>query len=294
MSELIVNGGLPVGSLQKACIELWRSAGYKIVVEERSFFPTIDDPELDLILLRPQEIPRYVAEGKLDFGITGYDCIVECECENRVTEMAELIFSKVSRKPTRWVLAVPVDSPIQVSTDLEGKSIDTEFVTMTRRWLDRQGIQADVRFSWGATEVKPGRFCDAIVEATETGGSLKRNGLRVVAEVLRSTPRFIANPVAFADPRKREKMEDIVLMLKGVLDAEGKVFLEMNVAEKNLPAVLELLPALQVPTISSLVRAEGYAVKSIVDETVVRTIIPKLKRAGARDIVESPITKLIP
>lgn len=215
-------GALPSGSLQQPCLELWRNAGYRITVPDRSLYPQIDDPEIELLLLRPQEIPRYVAEGKLDFGICGYDCMVECACEEQVVTMAEFTFSKVSRHPTTWVVAVPNDSAIKEPADLAGKSIDTEFVTMTKRWLQGLGIEAPVRFSWGTTEVKPGRFCDAIVEATETGNSLRRNGLRIVAEVLKSTPRFIASPEAFADPWKREKMEDIALMLRATLDAEGK------------------------------------------------------------------------
>ncbi|HLD08364.1 MAG TPA: ATP phosphoribosyltransferase [Candidatus Peribacterales bacterium] len=293
MNQKKLKGQLPAGSLQQANLELWRSAGYKIGVKERSLFPTIDDPELDLILVRPQEIPRYVAEGKADFGITGSDCIAECECEDRVVEMAELVFSKVSRKPTRWVLAVSQDSPIQGLQDLNGTSIDAEFVTMTNRWLSARGIQATVRYSWGATEVKPGRFCDAIVESTETGESLMRNGLRIVAEVMQSTPRFIANPVSFADPWKREKMEDIVLMLQGALAAEGKACLTMHVREENLETILPIIPALRSPTVSRLASEGWFSLTAIIDEMVVRVIIPKLKRAGAEGIIESPISKLI-
>lgn len=293
-SDCVLQGALPVGSLQQACMELWCSAGYRLMLEERSYLLSVDDPGLDLVLVRPQEIPRYVAEGRLDFGICGFDCMVECECESRVVEMAELVFSKVSRKPTLWVLAVPVDSPIREVSDLQGKSIDAEFVTMTRRWLQQQNVEATVRFSWGATEVKPGRFCDAIVEATETGRSLRRNGLRVIAEVLRSTPRFISRPEAYADPWKREKMEDIVIMLQGTLAAEGKVGLMMNVREENFPAVVKLLPALHAPTVAPLAEPGWVAVSTIVDETVVRVIIPRLKQTGAEGIVEFPVSKIVP
>ncbi len=291
-----LKGALPSGSLQQPCLELWRSAGYRIDVKERSLFPTIDDPELELILLRPQEIPQYVAEGKIDFGIAGFDCVVECDCEQEVIEMGEFVFSKKSKKPTVWVLAVAEDSPFQEVNDLKGKLIVTEFVRMTRKFLFAKYFtqdEVDVRFSWGATEVKPGRFCDAILEATETGESLRRNGLRIIARVLESTPRFIADPAAYADPLKREKMEDIVLMLKGALDAEGKVFLAMNVELENLDRVVEILPALYSPTMSPLMKRGWFALSTVIEETVVRVIIPKLKRAGATCIVESPVSKLI-
>lgn len=289
-----LSGALPSGSLQKPCMELWASAGYKIRVEERSCHPTVDDPDLNLILLRSQDIPRYVANGKLDFGICGYDCTVEAGCVEDVVEMSELIFSKVSRVPIKWVLAVKADSAIQNIGDLQGKLIQTEFAGMTRRWLREQNVEATVEFSWGTTEVKAGRFCDAIVEATETGNSLRKNGLRIVAEVLQSTPRFIASKAAYDDPWKREKMEDIVLMLKGALDAEGKVWLTFNLPADNLPTVVQILPALQAPTISPLAGEGWVSLNTIIDEAVVRTIIPKLKRAGAVHIVESPISKLIP
>lgn len=288
-----LTGALPSGSLQQPCLELWKNAGYRITVPERSFFPQIDDPEIELLLLRPQEIPRYVAERKLDFGICGFDCMMECVCEERVVTMAEFTFSKVSRHPTTWVLAVPNGSPIVQTSDLTGKTIATEFVTMTRRWLQALGIEAIIEFSWGTTEVKPGRFCDAIVEATETGNSLKRNGLRIVAEVLKSTPRFIASSEAFADPWKREKMEDIALMLRATLDAEGKVGLMLNAKRSDCEGIIAFLPALQKPTVCSLSDPDWVSITSIVDEAVVRQIIPVLKRAGAEGIVEYPIGKLI-
>lgn len=293
MLEKQLTGALPSGSLQKPCLELWGNAGYCIRVDERSLTPSVDDPELDLILMRPQDIPYYVALGNLDFGICGYDCMVERGCETRVKEMAELVFSKVSRKPTRWVLAVKDASPFQTVKDLQGKRIATEFVTMTRAWLLQKQVDASVEHSWGATEVKPGRVCDAIVEVTESGASLMRNGLRIIDDVLQSTPRFIANPAAFEDPWKREKMEDIVLMLKGSMDAEGKVGLMLNVSAANLEAVLGCLPALRSPTVSSLAKKGWFALNTIVGETTVRVMIPQLKRAGAVDIVEYRVSKLI-
>ncbi|MBI3332277.1 ATP phosphoribosyltransferase [Candidatus Peregrinibacteria bacterium] len=272
---------------------MWRSANYQINLAERSLFPVIDDSEISLMLLRPQEIPRYMAEGKLDFGICGYDCLVECECEERIVEMAELVFSKQSRKPTIWVLAVSASSPIRCRSELSGKSIQTEFVTMTRRWLAKNSIEANVQFSWGATEVKAGRFCDAIVEATETGNSLRRNGLIILDEVLRSTPRFIANPEAYADPWKREKMEDIVFNLRGVLDAEGKSWISLNVTQEDLQKVVQILPALCSPTEARLNKEGWSSLTAVVDEAVIRAILPKLKRAGAADIVVSPISRVI-
>ncbi len=294
MNILSVSGALPSGSLRDPCIDLWLSAGYRMTVSDRSYFPKIDDPEIDLILLRPQEIPRYIAEGSLDFGICGYDCILECNAEDQVVELAELVFSKVTRAPLRWVVAVPIDSPIREVADLDRKRIDTEFVFMTQRWLQSKQIQADLRFSWGTTEVKPGRgFCDAIVEATETGGSLERNNLREVAEVCRSTPRFIAGRKAFDDPWKREKMEDIALMLRSTLDAEGKEGLKMNARRIDSERIIAFVPALRKPTVASLSDPDWVSIETIVEETVVREIIPKLKRAGAEGIVTFPIQKLI-
>jgi len=287
-------GALPAGSLQEPCLDLWRKAGYQLTLGERSYFPSVDDPDLDLILLRPQEIPQFVAEGMLDFGICGYDCILEARCEDRIFKLTELMFSKVSRQPTTWVLAVPEDSSIREIGDLEkGSIIYTEFVSMTLDWLKKKGTEADVRFSWGATEVKPGRFCDAIVEATETGRSLRKNGLRIVAEVEKSTARFITSRGARDCSWKSDKMDDIVLMLRGTLDAEGKVGLMLNVRRENLPAVTEVLPSLHSPTISSLTDPEWCAVNTIIEETIVRAMIPRLKRAGAMGIVEYPLNKII-
>jgi ATP phosphoribosyltransferase len=291
MSDQILKLGIPAGSLQEATAELFRRSGYKITFASRSYYPQMDDPEIHCTLIRAQEMPRYVQDGSLDCGLTGYDWILENDA--RVVEVAELIFSKVSRRPARWVLAVPNDSPIRSAADLQGKRIATEVVNLTRRWLARQGVTANVEFSWGATEVKPPRLADAIVEVTETGSSLKANNLRIVADVLQSTPRFIANEKAYADPWKKEKIDDMVLMLQGAMAAEGKVGLMMNVRRSELPAVVEVLPALQNPTVSSLSDPDWVAVNTIIDESVVRHIVPRLKQAGARGIVEYPLSKII-
>lgn len=291
MSERLLKLGIPAGSLQEATAELFRRAGYKITFAGRSYYPSIDDPEIHCTLIRAQEIPRYVEDGSLDCGLTGYDWIRENDAQ--VVELAELLFSKVSRRPVRWVLAVPADSPIQSVRDLQGKRIATELVHVTRRWLAQQGVEAQVEFSWGATEVKPPRLADAIVEATETGTSLRANNLRIVTEVLQSTTRFICNAAAARDPWKRQKMDDLVLMLRGALAAEGMVALMMNVRKRDLPAVLEILPALQKPTISSLSDEEWVAVNTVLSEDVVRHIVPQLKQKGACGIVEYPINKII-
>jgi len=283
--------GIPAGSLQEATGELFRKAGYKITFASRSYYPTIDDPEIHCTLIRAQEMPRYVQDGSLDAGLTGHDWILENDA--KVVELAELVFSKVSKRPVRWVLAVPNDSPAQSVKDLQGKRIATEVVNLTRRWLAKQGVQAQVEFSWGATEVKPPRLADAIVEVTETGSSLRANNLRIVAELLQSTTRFIANDRAYKDPWKRQKIDDMVLMLQGAMAAEGKVGLMMNVQKKDLQAVLGILPALQKPTISSLSDDKWVAVNTILDEDIVRHIIPQLKQTGAQGIVEYPLNKII-
>src|SRR5947207_2284450 len=228
--------GIPAGSLQEATAELFRNAGFKITFASRSYYPAIDDPEIHCTLIRAQEMPRYVENGSLDCGLTGHDWVLENEA--KVTQLAELVFSKVSRRPVRWVLAVPNDSPIQTVKDLQGKRIATELVGVTKRYLAQHGVNAHVEFSWGATEVKPPRFADAIVEVTETGSSLRANNLRIVADLLQSTTRFITNEQAYADPWKKQKMDDLVMMLQGAMAAEGRVGLMMNVRTADLPAVL--------------------------------------------------------
>lgn len=283
--------GIPAGSLQEATADLFRRAGYKVTFASRSYYPTMDDEEIDCLLIRAQEMARYVEDGALDAGLTGYDWVMETGAD--VHEVAELVFSKVSRRPVRWVLCVPEDSPVKTAADLEGKRIATEAVGLTTRYLREHGVTAKVEFSWGATEVKPPKLADAIVEVTETGSSLRANHLRIVDEVLQSTTRLIANRQAYADPWKRQKIDDIALMLRGAMAAEDKVGLMMNVRREDLSAVLLLLPALQNPTISDLADKGWVAVNTILDESVVRHIIPRLKEAGARGIVEYPLTKII-
>jgi ATP phosphoribosyltransferase len=291
MNGNILKLGLPAGSLQEATADLFRKAGYKITFASRSYYPAMDDPEIQCTLIRAQEMARYVEDGSLDCGLTGYDWVLENDA--KVKEVAELIFSKVSRRPVRWVLAVPNDSPIKDVRDLQGKRIATEVVNLTRRWLAQHGVTAQVEFSWGATEVKPPKLADAIVEVTETGSSLKANNLRIVAELLQSTTRFIANEASYQDPWKREKIDDLVLMLRGAMAAEGKVGLMMNVRRADLESVVKILPALQKPTVSSLSDPEWVAINTIIDESIVRHIVPQLKQAGARGIVEYPLNKII-
>ena len=283
--------GIPAGSLQEATAGLFRKAGYQINFPSRSYYPSIDDPEITCILIRAQEIARYVEDGVMDAGLTGHDWIVENRAQ--VVEVAELVFSKVSRRPVRWVLAVPQDSPIQGPRDLQGKHIATEAVNLTTDYLKTHGVQAHVEFSWGATEVKPPQLADAIVEVTETGSSLRANHLRIVDTILESTPRLIANSAAWQDDWKRKKIENITLMLLGAIAAEGKVGLMMNVPEAHLAEVLKALPALQKPTVSSLANGDWVAVNTVIDESVVRDLIPRLKDAGASGIVEYPLNKII-
>ena len=283
--------GIPAGSLQEATAGLFRQAGYRITFRSRSYYPDIDDPEIQCILIRAQEIARYVQDGVMDAGLTGHDWIVENRAQ--VVEVAELVFAKVSRKPVRWVLAVPEDSPIQGPKDLQDKHIATEVVNLTTDYLAGHGVQAHVEFSWGATEVKPPQLADAIVEVTETGSSLRANNLRIVDTILTSTPRLIANRESWQDSWKRKKIENITLMLRGAMAAEGKVGLMMNVPQKSLDTILEALPALLKPTVSPLADGGWVAVDTIIDESVVRDIIPRLKEAGASGIVEYPLSKLI-
>jgi ATP phosphoribosyltransferase len=293
MADRVLKLGLPAGSLQEATAELFRKAGYKLQFHSRSYYPTIDDPEIHCTLIRAQEMARYVEDGSLDLGLTGHDWVVENNAVGHVVELAELVFSKASRKPVRWVLAVPNDSPIREPKDLQGKRIATEVVNITRQWLAGHGVTANVEFSWGATEVKPPRLADAIVEVTETGSSLRANNLRIVCDILTSTTRVIANPKSAQEEWKREKMNDLVLMLRGAMAAEGKVGLMMNVRKSDKARVLGVLPALQKPTISELSDSDWVDVMTILDEELVRHIIPKLKAAGATGIVEYPITKII-
>lgn len=292
MPENILKLGLPAGSLQQATLELFRKAGYVINQSSRSYYPAIDDPEISCTVLRAQEMARYVGDGVLDCGLTGHDWVIESGAD--VVELGELVFSKVSRRPVRWVLAVPNDSPIQSVKDLQGKRISTEVVNLTKRWLADHGVSAQVEFSWGATEVKPPLLADAIVEVTETGNSLKANNLRIVCDLLQSTTRFITNADAAADPWKRRKMDDMLLMLRGAINAEGKVGLMMNAPTASLETILAVLPALQTPTVSHLADSEWVAVNTILDESKVRELIPRLKEAGACGIVEYPLSKIIP
>ncbi len=291
MTTPVLKLGIPAGSLQDATADLFRKAGYKITFASRSYYPAIDDPEIQCTLIRAQEMPRYVEDGSLDCGLTGYDWILENDA--KVTEVAELVFSKASRRPVRWVLAVPNDSDIHDVKDLQGKRIATEVVGLTQRWLAKHGVKAHVEFSWGATEVKPPRLADAIVEVTETGSSLRANNLRIVTDLLQSTTRFIANDVAYQNAWKKQKIDDLVLMLQGAMAAEGKVGLMMNVRTVDLEAVVKILPSLQGPTVSSLSDPAWVAVNTIMSEDVVRHIVPQLKQAGARGIVEYPLNKII-
>lgn len=269
-----------------------KKAGWSVSAGSRSYMPRIDDPEIEARLIRAQEISRYVENGHLDAGITGHDWVVENGSD--VVEVAELMYSKQSSRPCRWVLAVPNDSPIQSVKDLQGKRIATEAVGITTKWLEENGVDAQVEFSWGATEVKPPELVDAIVEITETGSSLRANNLRIVEELLTTTTRFIANRAAWEDSFKRQKIEKLALMLQGVLNADQKVLVKLNVKAEDLDAVANQLPSMHAPTINNL-RTEGwYSVESVLDEKVVREIIPELKAAGAVDIIELSLNKVVP
>jgi ATP phosphoribosyltransferase len=290
-SKQILRFGLPKGSLQDATVQKMAKAGWNISVSSRSYIPYVDDPEMEVRLIRAQEISRYVEHGYLDCGITGYDWIMENG--SKVHEVGEFLFSKVSRKPARWVLCVPEDSPVKSVKDLKGKRIATEVVNLTRKYLRKHGVKAEVEFSWGATEVKAHELVDAIVEVTETGSSLRANKLRIVDELLSSTPRLIANPAAWKNKWKRRKIETIALLLKGALEAETKVGLKMNIREKDLSKLLANLPALRNPTISSLSLKGWVAVETIIDEHIVRELIPALKAAGAEGVTEYPLNKVV-
>jgi ATP phosphoribosyltransferase len=283
--------GLPKGSLQVPTLDLFEKAGYNIYVSSRSYKPSIDDPEVELRLLRAQEIGRYVDHGFLDCGITGADWVAENEASVEV--ICDLPYSKASSAPTRWVLVVPEDSPIQTVQDLAGKRIATEALGITRRYLADRGVEAEVEFSWGATEVKVPELVDAIVDITETGSSLRANKLRIVDTLMESYPQFIANPDAYADPPRREKMERISLLLRGALAARDVVGLKMNLEKSRLAEILEKIPALRKPTISELSEEGWVAVETVIGEAVVREILPSLKELGAEGIIEYPLNKLI-
>ncbi len=283
--------GIPKGSLQEATIDLLTRGGWKVTLSSRSYVPAIDDVEIECLLVRAQEMARYVETGALDAGITGHDWVVETGAA--VEELAELIYAKQRLARVRWVLAVPEDSPIRSPKDLEGKVIATEVVHITEKYLARHGVQARVEFSWGATEVKVPQLADAIVEVTETGSSLRANRLRIVDTLLESATVFIMNRAAAADPWKREKAENLILMLQGAIAAASKVGLMLNVRRADLAAVLGVLPALKNPTISPLSDSEWVAVNTIIEEAVVRQILPKLKAANAQGIVEYPLNKIV-
>jgi ATP phosphoribosyltransferase len=287
----ILRFGLPKGSLQEATLEKMAKAGFNISVSSRSYIPYVDDPELEIRLIRAQEISRYVEHGYLDCGITGYDWIQENN--SKVHEVGVFQFNKATRQTARWVLAVPEDSPIKTVKDLRGKRIATELVNMTRKYLRKHKVKAEVEFSWGATEMKAHELVDAIVDITETGSSLRANKLRIVDTLLESTPRLIANHDSWKDPWKRGKLEILALLLKGALEAEAKVGLKMNISRQNLTALLKALPALRNPTISNLSQDGWVAVETIIDEHIVRELIPALKAAGAEGIIEYPLNKVV-
>ncbi|MCX5798978.1 MAG: ATP phosphoribosyltransferase [Proteobacteria bacterium] len=284
--------GLPKGSLQESTFKLFKNAGFNIKLLERSYVPVIDDPELEGLVIRAQEMARYVENGILDMGITGWDWVLEQDA--KVIELVRLKYGKVGFRGVKWVVAVPVDSPIKGLEDLKGKKIATELVGYTKRYLKKKGVDATIEFSWGATEVKPPLLADAIVEVTETGASLKANGLRIVDTILESETVLIANKISWKDEWKRRKMENITILLKGALLAEEKVGLKMNVPRNRLEKVTSILPSLHTPTVSNLSDKGWVAIEVIIDEKTVRDIIPDLKRAGAQGIVEYPLNKVIP
>jgi ATP phosphoribosyltransferase len=283
--------GIPKGSLQKSTTDLFEKAGYKILVRDRSYVPVIDDPEIRCLMFRAQEMARYVERGVLDVGLTGQDWILENQAD--VVEVAELVYSKSTTQAYRWVLAVPEGSTIQSVQDLEGKRIATELVQATRQYLQRHGVKAEVEYSWGATEIKAPLLVDAIVEGTETGASLRANRLRIIDTVAESTTKLVASKPAWADAWKREKIEILAMLLTGALVAERKVGVKMNVPRVRLDDVSSQLPSLHTPTISSQVDPEWVALEVIIDKTVARDLIPKLKKAGAEGIVEYPLNKVI-
>jgi ATP phosphoribosyltransferase len=289
--------GIPKGSLEASTVQLFQRAGFTILVNSRSYFPSVDDPEIECLLIRAQEMARYVADGVLDAGLTGMDWIAEHQLghpeETPLVPIADLIYAKQSFGKVRWVLAAPEDSPFRTAEDLDGKRIATELVRVTRNYFTQKGLKVDVEFSWGATEVKPPVLADAIVEATETGSTLRANRLRIIDTVTESNTQLIANQRTMADGWKRTKIENVALLLKAAIEAQGRVGVMLNVQQANLLSVLALLPALQRPTISSLSDPEWVAVNTIIEERTVRDLIPKLKAAGGQGIVEYPLNKIV-
>ena len=288
----ILKMGLPKGSLQESTLSIFKKAGWNFIISSRTYNPYCDDPELEAMFIRAQEIARYVEQGIFDAGITGWDWVLETGAD--VVEVCELVYAKASMRPVRWVLAVPEESSIQSVADLEGKHISTEVVNLTRRYLEEHNVTAEVEFSWGATEAKARLLSDAIVEVTETGSSLRANKLRIVDTILESTTRLIANRQAFEDPWKRRKIENMALLLQSGIMATSRVGLKMNVTKENLEKVMAVLPAMKTPTVSQLYNGSGAAIEVIVEETTVREIIPSLIKAGASDIIEYPLNKVIP
>jgi ATP phosphoribosyltransferase len=284
--------GLPAGSLQQSTVELFRKAGWNFSIRSRSYFPACDDPQIESLLIRAQEMSRYVEDGHLDAGLTGQDWIMENGSDVVVVE--DLVYSKQKRSPIRWVIAVPEKGDIKTLKDLEGKTIATELVGGVTRYLEKHGVKAKVEFSWGATEVKCPSLVDAIADITETGSSLRANKLRILETIVESHTQLIVNKAAWEDPWKREKISRIGLMLQGALRAREKVGLKLNVKEKNLSAIIEMLPALKEPTVNALHGKGWFAVETIIDESVVRQLIPDLKKAGAEGIIEYPLNKVIP
>lgn len=290
--------GVPKGSLQDTTVELFRKAGWKITVSDRSYFPTIDDAAIGCSLVRAQEMARYVEDGTLDAGLTGRDWILENDSQIHV--VCDLVYSKASFRPTRWVLVVPEDSPVRAPEDLRGKRIATELVNYTKRFFASRSVPVDVEFSWGATEAKAaGGLVDAIVEVTETGSTIRANRLRIVTELFESNPQLIANPRAWQDPWKREKIEQISVLLQGALAAESKVGIKMNVPRDQLHAIIAMIPSLTAPTVSPLFQTgqlqgmEWFAVESVLSESEVRELIPRLRRQGAVGIIEYPLNKIV-
>ena len=283
--------GLPKGSLQESTFELFKKAGWAIKPTSRSYYPSVNDPELQITLVRAQEMARYIEDKVLDAGLTGSDWVLESGC--KVRHVADLVYAKQGMRKVRWVLAVPESSKIKSVKDLKGKRVATELVNVTKKWLKEHKVKADVEFSWGATEAKPPELADAIVELTETGSSLKANHLKIIDTVLESNTVVIANTAALDDPWKKEKLNNLILLLQGALNAETKVGLKMNVMKSRLRNVLLVLPALQTPTVAELSNPDWVDVDTIVDEKVVRDIVPKLTKAGAKGIVEYPLNKLI-